>query len=286
MLPGRKRHEVQWPSDLDTNSSLYRARTHLFFTPDEERAGRRALEDLGIRDGEPFVCFHVRDDSYLNALIRNEWSYHNYRDSSIDNIIPAVIELARRGYFAVRMGSVCKEGLAAGGDRIIDYAKRGRTDFLDVYLPSRCRFFLGTTAGIISVAAIFRRPIAFCNSIPLEYMINCGVEGVFIPKKLWLRKEKRFMTLDEILRSGAGRFIHSEGYEKMGIEVIENSPEEITALVAEMDERLNDRWRSCEEDGGLYAKFLAVCRPYLRRREIVPRIGTDFLRKNREFVER
>jgi len=50
------------------------------------------------------------------------------------------------------------------------------------------------------------------------------------------------MTFSEILKSDAGRFLCTQQYQKLGIEIIENTPEEIVALANEMDERLDGTW--------------------------------------------
>jgi putative glycosyltransferase (TIGR04372 family) len=259
---------------------------HLSFTPEEERLGLAALRELGIPDDTPFVWFHARDSTYLNAVHpKPNWHYHDYRDSSIHNYVPAAEELTRRGYFAVRMGGIVREALTTTNPMIIDCAMKSRNDFLDIFLGAKCRFALGCPSGITGISMIFRRPVAWVNFIPLGYAPTWGPNDLFIPKKLWLREECRFLTFREILDSGIGWFWKSEQYEQLGIEVMENTPKEITALAVEMDERLKGTWQTTEEDDELQRNFWSLFKPSELHGIIVSRIGAEFLRQNRELLD-
>ena len=153
---------------------------------------------------------------------------------------------------------------------------------------------------------IFRRPVAYANSIPLEHAFTSTAKDLFIPKKLWLRKEHRFLTFREINSSGAGQFLRSEQYERLELEVIENTPEEITSLAVEMHERLDGTWQGTEEDDELQREFWAIFNRSGRsgtfdaelfinqtpgswlgtlHGEIRSRIGTEFLRQNKALLE-
>jgi putative glycosyltransferase (TIGR04372 family) len=286
LLPGAQNHVVPMSSSRDIYGLFKDLAPHLSFTAAEERLGQEGLRTLGIPDGNPFVCFNARDSAYLETeLSSKDWSYHNYRDSNIHNYLPAAEELVRQGYFAIRMGVFVKERLNIANYKIIDYAVNYRTDFLDIYLGAKCRFFICDTAGIYAIPMIFRRPIVWVNYIPLEHAPTWGTNHLFIPKKLWLRKERRFLTFREILYSGIGRFLKNEQYEQMRIEVIENTPEEITALVIEMDERLKGRWQDTEEDEELQRCFWSIFKPSELNQVFLARIGTEFLRQNQELLD-
>jgi putative glycosyltransferase (TIGR04372 family) len=183
------------------------------------------------------------------------------------------------------MGAVVKEALTTSNPKILDYATRGRTDFLDVYLSAKCAFFVSSGAGIDDVSRVFRRPLLFVNFVPLEYAHTWFPDGLFIPKKLWLTGESRFLRFREILESGIGRFLKSEEYERDGIEVIENTPEEILAAAVEMDERLKGTWETTEEDEELQRRFWSLFEGSELHGEIVSHIGAEYLREYRELLD-
>ena len=289
-LPGGEKYVVPWrdSADSDNYGLLPRSSCHLAFTEEEERLGKAGLRELGITDGSPFVCFDARDPAYKNSWRPGkDWSHHDYRDSSIHNYLPAAEELARRHYFAVRMGSVVREALYATNDRIIDYATNGRTDFLDIYLGANCKFFLSGCTGLYAIPMIFRRPIAYVNYVPLFYAPSRGLNDLIIPKKLWLRAEQRFLTFREALSSEVGKFFQSEQYEKLGIDVVENTPEEIRALAVEMDERINGTWQTSKEDEERQVRFWSLFEPseYNENKDFLPRIGAEFLRQNSDLLD-
>ena len=278
---------IPMPSDRDIHNLLGRTPVHLSFTPAEERLGWERLRELGIPEGAPFVCFHARDSAYLDAVYptRKNWRYHDHRDANIYNCVPAVEELTRRSYYAIRMGAVVKEALQTTNPMIIDYATKGRTEFLDIFLGARCHFYLGGPDGFRGIPMVFRRPLAILNMIPLEYTPTGLSNSLFIPKKLWLREERRFLTFRETFDSGAGRFLRSQQYEQLGVEVVENTPEEITALTVEMDERLKGRWQTTEEDEERQRRFWSLFKPSELHGVFVSHIGAEFLHQNRELLD-
>lgn len=289
-LPGYQKHIVlrTWPGDRDIYGLLARTPVHISFTPKEERQGLAALQRMGIVDSAPFVCFLARDSAYLSAASPNkDWSYHDYRDSNIHNFILAVEELTRRGYFAIRMGSIVKEALNTVNPKIIDYATRYRTVFLDIFLGAKCHFYIGDSCGFWAIAMIFKRPGAIVNMIPFEWAPTWSSDCLIIPKKLWLRQERRFLTFREIFDSDIGGFCKSQQYEQFAIEVVQNTPEEIAALAVEMDERLKRTWHTTEEDEELQQRFWSLFKPSKLQLHgtIVSRIGAEFLRQNKELLE-
>lgn len=286
-LPGGQVHGNLMPNhDRDVYGLLDNTPPHLCFTADEERLGKAGTNALGIPEGTPFICFHARDSAYLKTIYKNfDASYHDYRDSNINNYLPAAEELSRRGYYAVRMGAVVAEALDISNPRIIDYAANGhRSDFMDIYLGAKCSFFISSGTGIDAIPMIFRRLSAFVNFVPLEYGRFWQSGHLFIPKKHWLRDERRFMTFREILDSGAGRFLFGRQFEQLGIELIENTPEEILSLAIEMDERLKGIWRTTDEDEELQRRFWSLYKPSELNGVFRARIGAEFLRQNRDWL--
>lgn len=254
---------------------------NIFFTPDEELKGRSLLREMGIQKNNWFVCFHSRDYSYLNYLDKTyDWSYHSYRDSSIKNYIKAAKYIASQGGFAVRMGAVIQEKLGdLNNSRIIDYASVCRSDFGDIYLPSKCKFFLGSNAGLSVVPLLFHVPVALANYVP--YSNTPFRKGdLFIFKKIWSNKKSRFLTFREIFNSEIKGWHFTWQYEQAGLSVIENSAEEILDLAKEMNGLIDGTFKRKNEDEILQQKFHSLIKPDSVCYGTPARIGTMFLRKN------
>ena len=287
-LPGGDANRIPFePFVNDVQVLLPRTRPHLSFTPDEEREGYGALGRLGISRDDPFVCLSARDPAYYVGRPRYGDEQQRHRNSEIHTYLPAAEGLVRRGYTVVRMGAAVEQALQTDRPRIIDYATTARTDFLDVFLSARCRFFVSDTGGLVAVAMTFRRPVAVANFIRWEFAGSWNPSDLFIPKKLWMRDECRLMTVREIFQSGAGRWCKDDLYTAHGIEVLDNTPEEIAALVTEMDERLKGTWHATEEDEALQRRFLEQVKRFCTLYSNVQayrRIGAEFLRQHQELL--
>ena len=259
---------------------------HLEFMQEEMETGEKWLSNMGI-ENHNYICFVARDSEYLEKYFPNkDWRYHDYRDVDIDTYIPALEKLAESGYHVFRMGKAVKKKMRSSHDRLIDYASNGlRNDFLDVYLSANCYFFLSNGTGIDSVARIFRRPTLHTDIIPLELIRSECSYDMFIPKVLWIKSEKRYMKIREILSSGVGRFTSTEQYEKRGLEIIHNTTEEIDTVISEMLERLQGKWVINEDDEKLQRKFWNLFKPSKINRVFRARIGAEFLRQHRELLD-
>jgi putative glycosyltransferase (TIGR04372 family) len=279
--------------DLQANFNKYdefnNIPPQLAFTPAEEAMGRTLLQTIGIEPGQPFVCFHSRDDAYRMATNQPSHTsmkdtFHDFRDCSIHHYLPAAEYLTDQGLYALRMGSIVKERLESVNPAIVDYASKFRSDFGDVFLPARSKFFLGNTAGITAVAYIFGVPVALANCIPTGHLPN-GEHDLFIPKKLWHTGKKRCLTFPEIVNSGADMWMGSHWYAEAGIEVIENTADEVLALAKEMNARLDGTWVPTEEDEHLQQRYRGLFPPGHHCYGFPSRVGAEFLRQNRELLQ-
>ena len=264
---------------------------NLSFTVFEQEEGKELLNKMGIDDNSWFICFHCRDAVYLsnqwNKLHNSsaDWSYHDYLNSDIKNHMEAAKYIASLGGFAVRMGYGVAEKLPdLNNPRIIDYASYYRTDFGDIYLPAKCKFFLGGQTGLFLTPTIFHVPVALANHIPLE-LTPFRKGDLYIPKRIWSMEKKRFLTFGEILESGVGHFYKAAWYQQAGLEVVENTAEEILDLAKEMNERLDGRFQYTEEDEELQSRFHSLFQPHHICYGTAARIGAKFLRQNKELLK-
>ncbi len=269
---------------------LGRVPPQLAFTPEEKRRGENLLREMGIPEGKPFVCFHARDHLYLDRMFphqtREQWAYHDYRDSDIRNYVPAMDYLAGRGIRGIRMGSVVKDRLETAHPLIVDYATTRRSEFGDVYLSGHCKFFISGGSGLAHIAAIFNRPVAIVNAMPVsDYAEWWKEDDVYIPKKLRHVEKNRFLTLKETIELGADLWNKSSMFADAGLEVVENTPEEILGIAREMNDRIDGVRVETDEDRRRQDHFQSLISRRLSPEISNPlRIGADFLRRNPDFL--
>jgi len=289
-ITGGKKHYAclipEGSRSRDTNGLLRNTKVQIGFTKEENERGRSFLAQVGMRPDQHFVCIIARDPAYKDMTwLNRNWSYHDYRNSDIDNYEKAALTLAGEGYYVFRMGKVVEKVLKCKHKRFVDYAtSEFRDDFLDIYLSSKCRFFINGESGLCWVPMTLRVPIVFVNLAAIEYCLTWNDNIISIPKKYWLKDKKRYMRFKEIYDCGAGRFLHTELYEQLGIELIENTPDEILAVNIEMHQRLNGTWEITEEDEALQKRFWDMFPKSELHGDFRARIGADFLRHNKDLL--
>ncbi|MCX5712625.1 MAG: TIGR04372 family glycosyltransferase [Candidatus Omnitrophica bacterium] len=288
IIPGGEPHElIKSNGERDVHGLINMHKQPLSFTREEEDRGQKSLRALGIAQGAPFICFHSRDNAYLTKMYpQYDWSYHDYRDEDVKNYCLAIRSLTDRGYHAVRMGSVVKDKFPLSGKGITDYASgEMRNDFLDLYLLSKCSFYINSECGLSNIARLFRRPVVCVNQIPMDHMAVWYPNNMVICKKLWLKAEKRFLKFREILKSDIGRFLNCDDYAKHGIEVIQNTSEEIRDAAEEVEGRLRGSWKTSDEHEELQRRFWLLYEPNELHSVIRARIGSNFLAQNQDLLD-
>lgn len=246
----------------------------LSLSRDDDSWGCEMLDALGVSRERWFVAVHVREGGYLprNEII--QW----HRNGSIQNTFLAMQEIVRRGGVCIRVGDPTMTPLPAMPG-VIDYAHHEvKSDRMDVFLCARARFFLGGTSGLSLLASVFGTPVAHANMIPLG-TLGVRHSDLSIPKMLWSTKSGRLLTFREILGSEISGYFFSQQYVDAGIEVRENVPEDIEALVVEMLDRLDGSYRSISGSAELHERYMALFGPAHYSYGATSRVSEAFLRK-------
>ena len=305
LIPGGKIHIIaifnsKKEKDIDNLLDKY---LPLDFTADEEIYGKKMLNKFGLKDGDKFVCLAVRDREFNLRQIPSrfrDWSYHEYRHYDIDNFALAAEELTKRGYYVFRMGVFVEKSFNLNNPKIIDYANTNlRSDFMDVYLGAKCSFCISTSFGFDGIPYIFRRPIALFY-LPFGDIPSFSDKFLIMTKHFVLKKEKRKLSLSEIFSHGVAYVIDSKIYEQKGIELVNNTPDEIKDLAVEMAENLEFKKQLSPEDIKLQNTFKSLFVSNIKRfdhrneshysaynklhGQIRARFSTKFLRNNKHWL--
>ena len=263
-------------NDRDILNLWPRFSPHIGFTKSEERKGQKLLRQLGISEGAKWVCLFIRDSAYLKEKAPGlDYSYHDYRDSDVDNCMPAVVELISRGYYVVRVGDIVAKPFHVKHSHVIDYPyTKYKSDFGHFYLGAKCAFVLGTSSGFMAISQAFNKPVCIINYVPLEYMTTYS-KGLSIWKHHL--KDGKKMTPKEIYSSGLGLCTFGHNFTKMGVTLEENTAQEIYLLVKEMDDRLQGKTESEEQETFWNALPRSIVFGVPLHGKMVMRIGTQFL---------
>jgi putative glycosyltransferase (TIGR04372 family) len=209
----------------------------------EDAEGRRLLHNMGMEDGAQWMCFHSRDAAFRGQL---PGSRDSNRNCSINNFLDAARWIADQGVYAVRMGAIVEQPIMDLGPRVLDYGTRYRSDFMDIYLSARCKFFLGAATGLSCVPVAFNTPLAITNLVPLS-LAGQGATTLYTPKLLRRREDGIFLPFAEAARKGLFnvdpvglvRLDRPEIYDELGLEWVENSAEDVLELCQDMWDQVN-----------------------------------------------
>ena len=256
----------------------------LEFTVQDEESGQALLKQMGIDlDQDWFVCIFARDIQYLNTVYpKGDWSYHYYRNADIENFKLVSEYITTLGGYVLRIGSHVEKPFDLPNPKIIDYASHFQTDFLDIFVISKCRIVLGSPSGICDIAMAFDVPYLGINTSLIGNAPH-GKNGLFIPKKVKSRHNHHYIPFSQIIQETrnceVGKLIE-KWWQKAGYEFEENTPEEILDVTKEMIRRLDGSFSLSEEDTRLLEKYFELYPEDHWTKEIKNPIGIEFLKKN------
>ena len=92
------------------------------------------------------------------------------------------------------------------------------------------------------------------------------------------------MKIKEMINSGAGKFTAYKQHEEKGIELINNTQQQIVDVVEEMEKRLDGTWKNNEEDDELQKRFWSHFESSNKHGIIRSKIGAKFLRENKDLL--
>jgi putative glycosyltransferase (TIGR04372 family) len=287
-------HQMELDTDRDVENFFYNSKPLLTLSEEEKSKGFEELKKIGLTKNDEFICLMNRDSTYLSKTFPGmDWSYHNYRDSKIDNYLLAAETLTKRGYFVFRMGTVTKKKIETTNEKIIDYSNsQFKSEFLDLFLMENCKFGITGNVGLDGLFRTFRKPSVICSMVPIGYLATYRNDWVHLFKKHFSLKKNRNLSLNEIFDLGLATSLRTEDFKKKNIELIENTPEEIRDAVIELDDRLNNKFEENKEQKNLQKKFWYLYEKNLEKHNIKYLHGklfgfhsSNFLKSNNYFLE-
>ena len=220
------------------------------FTDEEQACGEKFLHQTfnSWNPDQWFVCVFARDGSYYNETPESaNW----FRNAKVESFVPAIESIIERGGHVIRIGAKVDHELRIDHPQFFDYsASELRSPLLDLYLIAHAKFFVGTPSGLCHAALLFDTPQLNVNTVNL---INDSSVNLYIPKKVTDLKGKIIpygLYLDHFYHSGTVAEFWENGTSqrlKLGIEYVDNTPEEIRDATIEMMLRLEDKYK----DSGL-----------------------------------
>ena len=260
----------------------------LTFTDNERKQGVELQRSLLPDSGRPFVCIALPEKSYYLSKYDPKKSKEINKDiyscmPSWNSYYQCINTLSDQGLAIIRMGKSVDSAMSPSTSKIIDYASTSRSEFGDVWLLGNCKFTIAASTGVYWPASALNKPFVMTDSYGL-FNTSYGQWDLITPQLAWSRSEKKLMPFSWLIKQGEG-WGHKRSLIEGDIEIVKNTSEEITEVVLEMNQRLDDTWIESDEDKELQARFSALRAsiPKWQVQEGV-RIGADFLRRYQHLL--
>ena len=125
----------------DNHSLNFSTDIKLPFTEQECDAAKAELTAMGIPAESRIICLHVRDNAYYGP------GDDDYRNVDVDSYKSMAEYLAALGYFVIRTGAKVVKPILWANERIIDYAVKYRSEFMDIWLFANAELTISTGSG-------------------------------------------------------------------------------------------------------------------------------------------
>jgi len=206
---------------------------HLDLPTEISAAGTRFLDRLGVAPDDRVVALHMREGSYLSSH-----RYHDFRNMTPANYIPAVKHLLADGAWVFRLGDKASSAMDIDHPRFIDLPTLPEhEDFMDIFLLAKAWFAICCSSGPLGPALAFGTPVLLVNGI-LEQQTFFNPSDVIQFKRYIDRRTRLPIAYKDILERGIAGLSTAKEYEAHHVAVEENTPEEILGAVEEMTARL------------------------------------------------
>ncbi len=234
--------------------------------------GRGALKLLGVPEDAPYVVFANRDSSYRRCE-----QFFSFRNTDINDYHLALKELVKEGYYCIRLGyhksqSLNWNLLKGFEKKIIDYTQSPLSSgWLDLFLVAQSEMFLVGSTGLRELSTLFQIPTVLVGLVPMAHFPprHCDLCLPKIYIDLTTGNEIPFKTA---LSTEMGCFIHDHEFQKHGIGLRKNSPEEILMAVRE-------ELRYLRDGNNTKSKLQSSFESLLPKSRMAARVSDFFLRK-------
>ncbi len=198
--------------------------------PDREAMCADGMERLGIGPNDWYVCLHVRTSSFHGDSA-------DYRNAHFENYAKAIDHIIAMGGKVVRLGDSGGGIVARPRCGLIDYPNTSeKSELMDLYLIKHCRFYIGTTSGILDTAYLFQTPTLCTNATNFDFRSpNRGDRILF--KRILDKHSGRMLHFDEAIVLYK-EIMSASWHERF--DYIENTPDEILDATREFIESLSN----------------------------------------------
>ncbi len=260
----------------DLNDILKNSNVSMKFNEKEIFFGEKILNDLGYKSNQNIVCFANRDGAFKNEKKRSR------RNAEIHTYKSAIEFLASKDIFNIRMGKLNFKKIDFSQKNIFDYSFSNiKSDFMDMFIFSKCNFLITTCHGINAIATFFRKKSLIINFEGLDkiHYYKENFTPFFLPKKYKNLKNNKYVHFNEVYEKKLFTMPYDE-LNANGYNLIDNSEEEILDATKEMYMLINNELTI---DRNIQKNFWEMHKSYFKWKPELMLISNTFFNKNTDL---
>ena len=286
-------HIVRLENTIHNYSLLEKHPIQLNLTKQEINKGELILKQFGIPKNAKIICISGRDDLYLRRTYPSvDFSYHNYRNSNVNNYIPAIKALIKKNFYVIRMGKIAAKRVNIKSSKFVDYPFHPlKSDLMDIFFVYKCHFWIGNNTGLDEIAKVFRKPLVIVNMVSF-LGLRMHLKKNYYLLKTHVNSKNQKLSISKIFDYGIAGANHSKIFKKKKIQLIELNPKEYKDVILESLKLMKDSWRiKNKKDFELQRKFRKLYLKKTKEFNFVDLYGIQsiyspsFLRRNRWFLK-
>lgn len=261
---------------MDFYNLIYKNKIENILKDINIKALQNELRKISISPKDKIACIITRNDFYNKYITKKPelLKINSYRNSNFKDYLPAAKFLKKKGYKIIRMGSHDKK---FKNKFVINYPMSKICNYLvDIYILKKSKLIISSGTGIDVVASqLFKKKICYVNLLPYLNIqtFKFTPKGVFLTKKLI--KNKRMLTLKEIVKLNYFNLIGTQRYQKLGIKILDNSKTEILESVKEFYKVNIKNYKYNKKEKILHNKFYKILNDQLlRNKDYIKRLGS------------
>lgn len=213
-----------------------------WFTIDEPADGHQISNNYFQGKVRPLITLFARDADFRSERAGTAFiESSKYRDVTANNYVPLAQSLAHR-FSIIKMGRATKYQPGLDNQYWFNYSiSQDQSDFNDFFLTGNSDICITTDSGSLWIPVLFRKKIIQTN-LSLFGLIKGPPFTIVTLKDYKLIASGQLLTLTELVKLGIHRISDQKNLELLGVEVIENSQEDLKCLAKEIEEIYDEVW--------------------------------------------
>lgn len=252
---------------IDKENALERYPVVFPFTCRENERALQFLENMGVPRGSKYVCWYCRTQDFVKQHYPDvcESELQLFRNAELSVFRKAIDFLISKGYYVIRMGTPLNPDIPWQSDNLIDYAKKYRTEFMDIWLFAHADLTVGTCSGVDAIPMVSGREVLYVSFSQYGYVLSYTSKTTILFEHYHCNRTKDRLKLFDMFANGYVTDQIDTEFEKHGYYFVKSTEDEILEAVQEKIFLMEGGQRSAD-DIQLEQAFWSL---YERNRDII-----------------